>query len=246
MFRESWKVFMACALGAGIGSLVALELNQWLWWIGLIVGGLTGYLAYEFKKVALAILAAWKAAIYPFTSSQLLKWKVALGLSLSTLSIPLVFLLLWSFSKPGVNVTDTILWMMSGVLFGVIIGFGFIPDIMMSFVDGRTNEDKITQLRKLNYAVFPPVVIFWHLPRGLAWLALTASKFLARFCWQVFIRIHSEMRLLCMADAALGAAVGYWAGSTIIGALAGGVFGLVNYAVVTKRILEPRGLLPAR
>lgn len=110
----------------------------------------------------------------------------------------------------------------------------------------RADADKLVHVRQMVRVTFPPILYGWLLPRGIVWFIRVVSRFTARFIWQVFIRIHSEMRLLCMADAALGAAVGYFAGSAIIGALAGGVFGLVNYAVVTKRVLEPRGLLPAR
>jgi hypothetical protein len=49
------KIFVSCAFGAGIGTLVALEMHTYLWWIGLLVGGFTGYLSYEFKAVVYAI-----------------------------------------------------------------------------------------------------------------------------------------------------------------------------------------------
>jgi len=63
MNRESGKVFVACALGAFIGALAALELNSYFWWLGLIVGGLVGYLTYEFKEVIEAVRQAWKAVV---------------------------------------------------------------------------------------------------------------------------------------------------------------------------------------
>lgn len=244
MSRESWKVFVACALGAGTGSLVALEVSHWFWWIGLIAGGLIGYLAYEFREVLLAISATWKAIVHPSPQLRLFEWKVILWLSLSFSAILPIFLILWSIVD--IENTGLATFISMTLTLGFILGFAPIPDITMWYINGKTVEDQIIQLRKVNYMVFPPRVIFWHLPRGIVWLVRATSKILARFCWQVFIRIHSEMRLLCMADAALGAAVGYWAGSAVIGAISGGVFGLVNYAVVTKRILEPRGLLPAR
>lgn len=62
MERTHGKVFIASALGAFIGSLVALQLNAYLWWLGLIAGGLVGYLSYEFKAVLRAIPVAWHAA----------------------------------------------------------------------------------------------------------------------------------------------------------------------------------------
>ena len=42
----------------------------------------------------------------------------------------------------------------------------------------------------------------------------------------------------CAVDAMIGAAVGFFAGSAIIGALVGGLFGVLNYEVVSKRLLH--------
>jgi len=57
------------------------------------------------------------------------------------------------------------------------------------------------------------------------------------FC-AVFIIIHSEIRLLCGVDAVIGAAAGYFTGSAIIGALAGGLIGVINYEIVSRRVLH--------
>ena len=50
---DTAKTFLACALGALVGSLVALQFRPHFWWIGafIVVGGLVGYLAYDIPKV---------------------------------------------------------------------------------------------------------------------------------------------------------------------------------------------------
>ena len=171
--------------------------------------------------------------------------------------------------------------------------------------------NKITGLKRFNYVIFPPIVIFWHLPRGAAFVArrtpsfvvhlfndgvsgvrrmsrflrrfcwrfalrvylvayflerlqhriakwllcltndsiLITKKpclFLKRFCWELLLCIHSEMRLLCGIDAMIGTAIGYFAGSVIVGALAGGLFGVFNYAVITELCLKRLGYLPIK
>ena len=58
------------------------------------------------------------------------------------------------------------------------------------------------------------------------------------FARKLFIQIHSEMRLLCMTDAFLGAVVGFFAGSVLLGAISGGLLGLLNYEIVSIRILK--------
>jgi len=63
------------------------------------------------------------------------------------------------------------------------------------------------------------------------------AKAIGMWAKETFIYIHSEMRVLCFVSAALGACVGYFLGSATIGAIAGCVFGIVNYEIVSKRIL---------
>ncbi|MBU2263363.1 hypothetical protein KJ750_01765, partial [Patescibacteria group bacterium] len=60
--ERTLKIFLSCALGAGIGALTALQLNQYFWWIGMLFGGFIGYLSYEIKQVLAAIPLAWQKA----------------------------------------------------------------------------------------------------------------------------------------------------------------------------------------
>ena len=66
--------------------------------------------------------------------------------------------------------------------------------------------------------------------RGLRWCR--------SFIWTVFVKIHSERRLICGVDAALGAGIGCYAGSAIAGAIAGGLLGVANYHIVSIRWLK--------
>ena len=100
-----------------------------------------------------------------------------------------------------------------------------------------------------------PLALWWvakRIPSAIVVLACFIGRaikettlFLGRFGWQVFIRIHSQKRLICGTDAMIGAGIGYLAGSAIIGALAGALIGLVNYELVTRRWLIPRGYVEA-
>jgi len=245
MNREGWKVFSASALGAGLGSLVALEVASWLWWLGLVVGGLVGYLSYEFKAVLAAILKAYRAA--RGWRPNFYFWKCAVWWILVAVSFFawLVLTMLIDVARgisPGVGAVVAL--GVSGLFFGLAF-----PTIEAA----RSETTFAVAARRVTYWIFPPLVIFWHLPRGLWWIirripraSLVFVRFVPRFAWQVFIRIHSEMRILCGTDAMLGAGVGYFAGSALLGALFGGLFGVVNYAFVTERWLRPRGYLPAR
>lgn len=80
-------------------------------------------------------------------------------------------------------------------------------------------------------------ILFISLPKSL-WLS---GEWMIRFFKYLFILIHSDIRLLCGVDAAVGATIGYFSGSAIIGAVSGGVLGVINYELISKRVL---GLAP--
>jgi len=248
MDTRTGKVFFACALGSFVGALTALQMNIYFWWVGMIVGGLTGYLSYEFKKVTAAIPQAWeKASIWSpqplliFLKSYAIEWLglVAFG---STMFMALGALC-WGASTPPVMNLHIVflLWM---------LGMGLIAGATMEFKIGSE------MLRYANpFAVFvfyPLKALFYWMPKGIilavpripaAFSAIITAvsigaETLGRFTKYLFVEIHSDERLLCGVDAAIGTAVGYFLGSAGIGALAGGLFGVLNYEVVSKRWLK--------
>ncbi len=262
MNRETGKVFMACAIGAGIGSLVALEVAQAFWWLGLIVGGLAGYLSYEWRAVMRAIPVAYRAARgwhAPERYWQQVWWFFVIFVNVS--SWLTAFFLASNFgAERPVSISE--------LIYGIAVSYmGVFPPVVSLAIANRNitpSTTTITAMRQASYWLFPPIVVFWHLPRGIWWLmkclprvavviavgiahgAVAFVRFLRRFSGELFLRIHSELRLLCGVDAMLGAAVGYFTGSALVGALVGGLFGVLNYAVVTERWLKPRGYLPIR
>jgi hypothetical protein len=70
-----------------------------------------------------------------------------------------------------------------------------------------------------------------------------AGSFIVRFLIQLFLAIHSKERVLVMTDAAIGAGIGYITGNALFGAVAGGLLGVINYELVSKRWLK---LVPAK
>lgn len=65
-----------------------------------------------------------------------------------------------------------------------------------------------------------------------------ATVFLTKFIWRVFRLVHSDIRLLCLTDAAIGVGIGFFLKSPILGGLASGIFGVLNYEIVSRRILR--------
>ena len=81
-----------------------------------------------------------------------------------------------------------------------------------------------------------------YAPKVLPMLWIVICK-IGLFVKTVFILIHSEERLLCMIDAVIGAGIGYSFESALIGALVGGIIGVLNFEILSKRILH---LVPAK
>jgi hypothetical protein len=244
MHRETSKVFLACAIGAATGSFVALGMSHAFWWVGLLVGGIVGYLSYEWKTVLRAIPAAYRAAregrpSIVWIPRVFLCWlNVSIWMTVPTFLDPSGKMEPYSVIEHvfiGFAI-GTVGWLVL-ILGGLVLAFGELSAQLRSFTDW---------LRMMNNVINPLKVIFYYVPKGIGIATYHIIRFCQRFGWQLFLRIHSEIRLLCGMDAMVGAAIGYFAGSAIIGALAGGLLGVVNYAVVSERWLKPRGYLPLR
>ena len=248
------KVFLACALGGGIGAFFALQMWSPLWWLGMIVGGFIGYLTYEFKEVIRAVPWAWRKATGWHPNWE--RWKVFLRL-LPTTAIGL----------PAVVALPISLFLLQGYAHGnnVKVKEGLVATLVLCFIifcwlsllfaamDTRRIIHGFTDLsvalqehRRFNvfrvyFLVLPRAVAkgVWRSPRWIARGAIT----IARFLRYLFILVHSEVRLLCGLDAALGAAIGYYFGHSIVGAIAGGIIGVANFEVISKRWLH---LVPSR
>lgn len=243
------KVFLSCAFGSGIGALVALSLWQPIWWLGMLVGGLVGYLSYEFKAVIAAIPMAWRVAT---TQAQRITWAktwetitliIAFLTTAVTMMTPPILVTWFAFAVhndyQGLAAVGMLGIMFSTVGSGVFAGTQILEKRMGL---GRF----ILRYNILTaYAYILAQLLLWaarvvmRIPIAIGVAAIVGGKFF----WNLFIEVHSDIRLLCGLDAALGAAVGYYFGNALIGALVGGVFGVVNYKVISEWWLR---LVPSR
>lgn len=257
MTRQTLKIFFACAFGAAIGTLVALEVNHYFWWLGLLAGAATGYLSYEFKTVIQNVPKAWALARkdVPITTEQFRTLILFLGAVLMTSSSNFVVFALIGAAYDApliVNLQEfaacSLLLSMTTTLFLNAFGYDAVPCISAAKVWGW-------QIKYLNpcmvFIGWPLCLIYrvtWavgmvlpRLPKKIYRMTKQVATFLRHFIWRLFLLIHSEIRLLCACDAALGAALGCFTGSVIIGILAGGTIGVLNYQIITERWLKRRG-----
>ncbi|MFA5127878.1 MAG: hypothetical protein WC457_02635 [Patescibacteria group bacterium] len=247
--KTSVKVFVACLIGAGIGSLVALDISHAFWWVGLAVGGLAGYLSYEVRAVGRAMATAWKS--FGWSTFRSIKIRARLWRLLGFLMAVVWFALpvvsyYWKFT--GLVVLITSLLCICGALY--TLAWFTLPFYVLSNYYSWHDEcdeynDSYDCSRRLVLTWSLPAIIY-HFLRVTTRVVCLAPKSIFRFVRFVFLQIHSDIRLLCGVDSLLGAMTGYMIGSVIVGAVAGGILGVLNYVVVSKKILAPRGLVTIR
>ncbi len=259
--NKSLKIFIACFLGAGIGTLTALQLNGYFWWVGLLVGALVGYFSYEFKKVKEAAPKAWNTAKGWKPNKKWWRDFGSIILPVASISSTCIIGFL-AFFAPLIALSEEASPMQS--LKYSILAFSLMTfaTMLIGILVEMLMDEKVRKKDSLFFKEYNPFRVYlWLLPKyivlGLIWLirqvfhvTIHTPGFIwkvivtfARFIKTLFIMIHSEIRLLCGIDAAIGAAIGFFAGSVIIGAVSGGLFGLLNYEILSKRILH---LVPSR
>lgn len=251
------KVFLACALGGGVGAFVALQTWPPLWWVGMIVGGFVGYFTYEFNEVRRAASRAWRKTIEWHPNREFWsRWHEGFSFVFNTMLNQVMGICLagafiyalWGTHSPYNN------WLLIKTA-GVLLLAGASLSLFIAILSAFDSTSRMMDMGP--YPLSCPNVFrfyFWSLPRGIiAGMRLVVTRgpgwiskgavIIAEFFWNLFVLIHSEVRLLCGLDAAFGAAVGYYFGHAVIGALVGGVFGVINFEVVSKRWLK---LVPAK
>ncbi len=267
MKKDAHKVGISVAIGAAFGALVASKLGSWYWIIGPLLGLLVGYLSYEFKAVIRAIPVAWRAArgwrpTYRKTIPRLIWWSLLAWFEGLFYPIAAIAALTNVWKQPGdIYMAFVTLLGFTAVLFWSSL----CPIEGDDSLSTETIEKRTVLARKFFFYAFPPITAYFIL-RGIAWVIIRLPRaifislralvlgvvavlyFFGRFGWHLFVRIHSEKRLICAADALLGATIGHLAGKSslaamAVAAVAGYFLGFVNYAVVTERWLKPRGYI---
>lgn len=268
---ERQQIFLACFLGAGIGLAIVAAIAPVYCWIGIIIGGLVGYVSHEFGKVRKAASQAWREM-----RSVKTDWKVARK------RVQMILLTLWAWFLLSLSCaifcyglaflahnpargTLTAMFGRSSVGTVIISGYTFLL-LLFSILNQGEKGEKIRKKLLLiarygnPYKVYLWAILwkgicyyfFWKFIVGILILRFPAGVvFLAQFISRVFILIHTKERLLCLTDSALVTALGFilrlkgvfpwWV--VLIGAALGGLFGVLDYEIISRRVLK---VVPAR
>lgn len=258
---ETRKIAAACFIGGALTMAVALALTPEYWWFGFIAGIAGGYISYEFREVLAAIPIALRAVrAWQPPSRQywtVVGWGALFFLSFTVWVVGLSAVLV-AYGYP--DQLTRLYYVGPAVIAGGVGLFTFFSAVCFVATTTEGRALQVETLREMNYYISPPLVLFWHLPRGIRRLprammigargVVTFSRFLGRFAWHLFKLIHSEKRVLCAIDGALGGAMAYiWLVPpsatiaeqvllVICGGLLGSAFGVVNHEIVSKRILH--------
>lgn len=310
--RSSLNIAIACLMGSLVGSILALELGSFMWWIGAFVGGFIGYISYEFEKVIDVIKFVVYSAISDFrkrrkmsrqksrktlvekTLIRLIQRENFIGSYVFSSGVTgLMYGISWVPALTSEKGMPTTTWTIGSIMFscfvGIFLGIFLFKTSMnddrrkyevafWKYPNGYTMvgnkaiihcrkkliEESRPEKRSLLWfeilrwsPVFLPVSLLFllggwfiyvigEISPSIIWNRVVSgiihfANSSLRLCKKIFFLIHDDVRLLCFTDSMLGACVGYFAGSAIIGAVAGAIFGVINYQIVSLRLLK---LLP--
>jgi hypothetical protein len=243
MKKESFSVFMACALGAFVGALSAMEIasafayGKYFWVLGALFGGVVAYIAADFKSIPAGVARAYRETIGFRPDFEGWKTLALTGAGVFTAACTIFGLAILVaavfdaklrsdlFSEGALAVATAAL--LITIVFIVLEATKMDTD---GWYDAEASRGVSLFLLK---HVNPISATYWMLCG--AWYLLRRVPAFAKL---TFVYVHSDLRTLCFVDAALGAGCGYLFGSAILGALVGGVLGVLNYELVSIRLLK--------
>jgi uncharacterized membrane protein len=235
------KIFLSCFLGALIGALIGINLGFGWFWAG-IAGFIVGYVTYDFghvRQITKIVASEVYQDVVEWRADRRW-WKAILSFTIAVHRVTFSLISLPTFSIMYIKGRTPLLALLFATAFIQVIAATVFT---LSFLDSDTKrmEQGIAYMPAQN----PVKFWLWTLPK---WVLTQLYRVLI-FVWSIALRtprfvlgvlrlIHSDIRLLCGTDAAIGAIIGFLFGYAIVGAIIGGVLGVLNYELVSKRLLK--------
>jgi hypothetical protein len=256
------SIGIACFTGAVLGAFLALQLN-YFWWVGILIGGAVGYVLFRFKEAIEAARRAWRSlpdakaataaartgiwnfvrlagavvGILCFAASIII---IMVGVAMS-LVVGTEMSARWEgpvMAAGDLGIPPTYWWVSAVVV--------MLAALLLLACVLKTRDRKAACRAIVNCILLTPLVLPFTLAYAIGSAILPrAGKAFVRSCElclalgrRIFILVHSEIRLLCMTDAMIGAAAGYYFGNALIGGIIGALCGLVNYRLVSVKWLK--------
>lgn len=258
MNHRSLKIAIFCFLWGFTGTLVALQVHPYFWWIGMLAG-VFGYITWVLKEVIRAIPLAWRKATSWKANRE---WWKGLGCCLiysfiftgsisALVCISFFAILIVSEMQEMALAVKTMISLWFGVSFFITL----MP--IAIYFDPKRDREILKNVRQLAREINLLTICFKHIPRGAYLLAihlivfipfvvkviwiriLKAITTISRFIYHLFRLIHSEERLLIGMYIASGVAIGYLVfRNAIVGGLVAGGLAYAAREIISKRILK--------
>ncbi len=265
------QIFLACAFGALIGGILAIQLAKFFWplWIlSAVSGGFVAYLSINLQEVIQACVFAWRKTV----SWRPNKDKIGLVVLSFLAGISSAITVgLWFFSCVLLCVVSSSLntyeWVANSVILVILLIGSIIIGMLFAFFSSfesietlRESRPKFQSVLKtcnpmngfflvlLKAAIltikYSPIILWFvikNIPKTIVAIGqslVVGSVTIAKIARLVFITIHTELRLLCLCDAAFGAIVGFFTGNVLLGAIVGGLLGVLNFELISVRLLH--------
>ncbi len=243
--KTTLKIAVACFIGATIGTFISMGMNPMFWWVGTIAGGLIGYFGYDAKRVIKAIPEAWRTVKKTKVNPDSIKGLIlffAPWLNFFAIAAVVVFLLKPSLPIPNIMAASSIIGMLCWAFSIVFLFAGKMLPSDDSFAENYHNlkyrKYVISFFKFWNPVILPFSLIYW-MGAGIIWFIKNAPQPTWQFISSLFRIIHSQARLICGVDSMFGTAIGYiWFHNPIMGGIVGVVLGVINYWVVSIKILK--------
>ncbi|MDQ5949021.1 MAG: hypothetical protein QG589_147 [Patescibacteria group bacterium] len=265
---ETKKIALACFIGGVICGAVALAVTPEIWWLGVLAGFAGGYISYEFRSVLAAIPLAWQSAKLAIprklrqTKHDFWQWLIKPRPFMYGGAVLTAVFFAIQFSVGNFNpLPHHVVPMTEIEIFAAVFSWGvffWLCTPIGALIYGATCllGNKGEDVDKLNYqeAFYAFRKGVPYILRFLGWtmwkyvgLAISYVGYrIGSFLWHVIKLIHSEKRVLCGIDGALGGTLSYFLFrsygmpiiTVIFGGLIGAALGVLNWEIVSKRILH--------
>lgn len=255
MNANSQKVGLACFSGSLVGGLASLQLSCHFWWLGILLGGAVGYVSYNFKEIPQTVKTVWQ--------SLLERNKIKLGATIAGQFVSALLMVAFILCYLLLGSLIAVISVLQGVsflfgndlsvdsfcffIFGTVSQYG-LGLIWYNTIGRQKDETECAILTTVIMCTAPGlsmvaiplvlVVVAIAIVFLVVYLLYTFTCFVTEVLKRTFILVHSEIRLLCFIDSALGSLVGYYTGNVLLGACAGLFLGVINYELISLRWLK--------
>lgn len=264
--RTCFQIALAVFAGSIIGALIGLQLAEKFNFyvpvaltIGIVSGGFTAYLTYEWREVFSAFrrasrsVFAWRLNKEVWHRRFKLLYRGAAfagvtGLCLGSVLVAPSFLFSFSPAMPAILIRFIVFASIFVLMYFMFFMMALLSDCGCVSGDDEKHLALVGDRRRMydlmfNYLniVVLPFWVCYGIYRGLAFVLPRVPLMVKRVVKVIkltFINIHSEVRVLCAIYAAVGAGVGFFFGNPLVGGLIGVPLALVSYQLISIRWLK--------